>query len=137
MAAWPKLHYIDLLWQMVLIVALIPFHRSSFELTHFSTEHCQEFFLKQMDILYRKIYMLRSISRHFRHCRTHYHCLTYKVDHLAGADAVIDTHPALVLRIFPSFHNILVAHVVGPLIHNPGPALHPDRVASAQVGLKV
>lgn len=32
-----------------------------------------------------KIYL----DTYFEHIRPHYHCLTYKVDHLAGADAVI------------------------------------------------
>lgn len=74
-----------------------------------------------------KIYL----DTYFEHIRPHYHCLTYKVDHLAGADAVIQTHPALIIWIFSPCHYILITHVVGPFIYHPSPALHPDRVASA------
>lgn len=63
--------------------------------------------------------------------------MTHKVDHLAGADAVIQAHPAQVLGVLPTGQHILVAHVVGAFIHHPGPALNADGVATAQVGVKV
>ncbi len=63
--------------------------------------------------------------------------LTYEVDHLAGAEAVVEAHPALVLRIVAPGQDILVTHVVGPLIHHPGTTLHPDGVAAAQVGVEI
>ena len=59
------------------------------------------------------------------------------MDHLAGAEAVVESHPALVLRVLPPGQDVLVAHVVGPLVHHPGAALHPDGVAAAQVGVEI
>lgn len=59
------------------------------------------------------------------------------MDHLAGAEAVIEAHPALVLWVLPSGQDILVAHVVWPLIHHPGPTLHPNGVTAAQVGMEI
>lgn len=67
----------------------------------------------------------------------HRRWLTYKVDHLAGAESVVEAHPALVLWVLPPGQDVLVAHVVGPFVHHPGPALHPDGVAAAQVGVEV
>lgn len=63
--------------------------------------------------------------------------MTYKADYLAGTDMVIETHPAWIFRILPSGQHILVTHVVGSLINHPGAALHTNRVAAAQVGVKV
>lgn len=63
--------------------------------------------------------------------------LTYKMDYLAGAEAVIEPHPALVLWVLPPGQHVLVAHVVGPLVHHPGPTLHTDGVAAAQVGMEI
>jgi len=62
---------------------------------------------------------------------------TYEVDHLAGAEAVVEARPALVLWVLPPGQDVLVAQVVGPFVHHPGPALHPDGVAAAQVGVEV
>ncbi len=62
---------------------------------------------------------------------------TYEVDHLAGAEAVVQTHPALVIRILAPSQNILVAREVGPLVDHPGPTLHADGVTSVQVGMEV
>ena len=59
------------------------------------------------------------------------------MDHLAGADAVIEAHPALVLWVLSPCQDILVAHIVGPLVHHPGATLHPDGVAAAQVGVEI
>lgn len=63
--------------------------------------------------------------------------MTHKVDHLAGADAVIEAHPAQVLRVLPAGQHVLVAHVVGAFVHHPGSALNADGVAAGQVGVKV
>lgn len=63
--------------------------------------------------------------------------LTYKVDHLAGTEVVVEAHPVLVVRVLPPGQDILVAHVVGPLIHHPGPTLYTDGVAAAQVDVEV
>lgn len=54
-----------------------------------------------------------------------------------GADGVIETVPALVVCVLPSHEDVLVAHVVGSLIDGPGPALHPDGVAAADVGAEL
>lgn len=55
----------------------------------------------------------------------------------AGPDAVVVAHPALVIRILPPGQYVLIAHVVGPLIQHPGPALHANRVAAAEVGVEL
>lgn len=55
----------------------------------------------------------------------------------AGPDAVIVAHPALIIRVLPPGQNVLVAQVVGPLIQDPGPALHTNRVAAAEVGVEL
>jgi len=59
------------------------------------------------------------------------------VDGLAGAEVVVEAHPALIVWVLPSGQDVLVARVVGPLVHHPGPNLHPDGVAAAQVGVEV
>lgn len=64
-------------------------------------------------------------------------CVTYEVDHLAGAKSVVQTHPALVIRIFAPGQNILVAYEVWSLIDHPGPALHADGVTPVQVRMEV
>ncbi len=55
----------------------------------------------------------------------------------AGPDAVVEAHPALVIRILPSGQNVLVTQVVGPLIQDPGAAVHTNRVAVAEVGVEL
>lgn len=55
----------------------------------------------------------------------------------AGSDAVIVAHPALVIRVLPPHQNVLVAQVVRPLIENPGPTLHANRVTAAEVGVEL
>lgn len=55
----------------------------------------------------------------------------------AGSDAVIVAHPALVIRVLPPHQNVLVAQVVRPLIQNPGPTLHANRVTAAEVGVEL
>lgn len=64
-------------------------------------------------------------------------CATYDVDHLAGAESVVQTHPALVIWILAPGQNILVACEIGPLIDHPSPALHTDRVTPVQVDMEV
>lgn len=58
-------------------------------------------------------------------------------DKTAGADGVIEAVPALVVWILPPHEDILVAHVLGSLIDNPGPTLHPDGVTVAEVGAEL
>ncbi len=62
---------------------------------------------------------------------------TYISDEATGADGVIEAVPALVVWVLPSHEDILVSHVLGPLIDDPGPALHPDGVAAADVGAEL
>lgn len=59
------------------------------------------------------------------------------MNHLAGADSVVEADPALVVRVLASGQDVLVAQVVGPLVDHPGAALHPGRVAATQVGVEV
>lgn len=59
------------------------------------------------------------------------------MNHFAGTEAIIETHPALVIRILAPGQDVLVAHEVGPLVQHPSAALHTDRVAPVQVGVEV
>ena len=58
-------------------------------------------------------------------------------DKATGADGVIETIPALVAWVLPSHEDILVAHVLGSLIDNPGPTLNPDGITVAEVGAEL
>lgn len=60
-----------------------------------------------------------------------------KVDHFAGTEAIIETHPTLVVRILAPGQDVLVAHKVGPLVYHPSSALHTDGIALVQVGVEV
>lgn len=55
----------------------------------------------------------------------------------ARPDAVIVAHPALVVWVLPPAQDVLVAQVVGPLKQNPGPTLHPDGIAAAEMGVEL
>lgn len=55
----------------------------------------------------------------------------------AGPDAVIVAQPALVVRVLPCGQDVLVAQVVGPLVQDPGPALHTDGVAATDVDVEL
>jgi len=59
------------------------------------------------------------------------------VDHLAGADSVIEASPGLVVRVLASGQDVLVTQEVGPLVDHPGPVLHAGRVTATQVGVEV
>lgn len=63
--------------------------------------------------------------------------LRYLSDKATGADGVIEAVPALVVWVLPSHEDILVAHVLGSLIDDPGPTLHPDGVTAAEVGAEL
>lgn len=54
-----------------------------------------------------------------------------------GADGVVKAVPVLVVGVVPSHENILVAHVVGSLVDDPGAALHANGVASTDVGAEL
>ena len=62
---------------------------------------------------------------------------TYVADETAGVDGVVVAVPALVLWVLAAGQHVLGAHVVGPLVHHPGPALHADGVAAAEVGAEL
>ena len=62
---------------------------------------------------------------------------THIVECTAGADGVIVTHPALVVRVLSSGQHILVAGVVGLLIQHPTATVHLDGVAAAEMGVHV
>ena len=61
----------------------------------------------------------------------------YHGDHTAGPDAVCHSHHVLVVRVFSSPQEVLVAHEVGALIDHEAAALHPDGVAAVEEGVKV
>lgn len=61
---------------------------------------------------------------------------THVSDDPAGPDAVIVSHPTLIIRVLPPGQDVLVAQVVGPLEQNPGPALHTNRVAPVDVDVE-
>lgn len=58
-------------------------------------------------------------------------------NHTTRADAVVDANHALVVGVLPPAQEVLVAEVVGSLIDHEAAALHPDRVAAVEVGVKV
>lgn len=55
----------------------------------------------------------------------------------ARPDAVIIAHPALKIWILPPGQDILVAHVVGPLVEHPGTTLHSNGVAVTEVSVEL
>lgn len=63
--------------------------------------------------------------------------MTYLWDHTARSDTVINANHTLVIRVLSSPQIVLIAHVVGPLIHHEAATLHPDGVASVEVGVKI
>lgn len=62
---------------------------------------------------------------------------TYISEEATGADGVIEAVPALVIWVLPSHEDVLVAHIVGSLIDDPGPTLHSDGVTAADVGAEL
>lgn len=59
---------------------------------------------------------------------------SYHGDHTAGPDAVVHPHHAHVVSIFTPPQEVLVAHVVGAVVHHEAASLNPAGVAPAQVG---
>ena len=53
--------------------------------------------------------------------------------HLAGADAVVVAHPAVVVGVLALVQDVLVAHEVGLLIAHPVAAADADGVAAVEV----
>lgn len=59
--------------------------------------------------------------------------MTYKGEHLAGADTVVEAHPAVVVRVFARAEDVLVTHVVRLLIGHPVTTSDTDGIASVDV----
>ena len=58
----------------------------------------------------------------------------YHGDHAAGSDAVAHAHHAHVVRVLSPPHEVLVAHVVGTVVHHETSPLHPAGLAAVEVG---
>lgn len=59
--------------------------------------------------------------------------LTYRGEHLAGADAVVEAHPGVVVRVLSRAKDVLVAHVVRLLIGHPVTTADTDGVTTVEV----
>lgn len=60
---------------------------------------------------------------------------THRWHHTAGADAVIEACPALVVGVLALMQHVLIASIVWLLVGHPTAALHSYRVAAAEVVL--
>lgn len=60
---------------------------------------------------------------------------THRRHHAAGADAVVEARPALVIRVLALVQHVLVPAIVGLLVGDPAAALHSDGVTAAEVVL--
>lgn len=58
-------------------------------------------------------------------------------DEATGPDGVTEAVPALVVRVLPFHEDILVAHVLGSLIDDPGALFHTDGVTVSEVGAEL
>lgn len=59
--------------------------------------------------------------------------MTYRREHLAGADAVVEAHPAVVVGVLARAEDVLVSHVVRLLIEHAVTAADTDGVAAVEV----
>lgn len=59
--------------------------------------------------------------------------MTYGGEHLAGADAVVEAHPGVVVGVLSGAEDVLVAHVVRLLIGHPVSPADTDGVAAPDV----
>lgn len=59
--------------------------------------------------------------------------LTYRGEHLAGADAVVEAHPGVEVGVLAGAQDILVAHVMRLLVGHPVAPAHADGVAAPDV----
>lgn len=59
--------------------------------------------------------------------------MTYGGEHLAGADAVVEAHPAVEVGVLAWAEDVLVTHVVRLLIGHPVTAADTDGVAAVEV----
>lgn len=87
---------------------------------------------------YQKCYMLKlkSLSSGFTACRS-LNEGSYILYDAAGLDAITESHPLLVVCVFPRAEDVLETLVVGSLIDHPHTALHPDGVAAAEICVQV
>lgn len=63
--------------------------------------------------------------------------ITYMSDKPTGVDGVIEAVPALEVGVLPSVEDVLVALILGSLINDPSPALHPDGVTALEVSAEL
>lgn len=59
--------------------------------------------------------------------------MTYRREHLAGADAVVEAHPPVVVRVLARAEDVLVSHVVRFLVEHAVAAADTDGVAVVEV----
>ncbi len=59
--------------------------------------------------------------------------MTYRGEHLAGADTVVEAHPGVVFGILAGAEDVLVTHVVRLLIGHPVTPTHTDGVTTVEV----
>lgn len=59
--------------------------------------------------------------------------MTYRGEHLAGADAVVEAHPAVVVRVLARADDVLVTHVVRLLIGHPVTTTDTDGITAVEV----
>lgn len=62
---------------------------------------------------------------------------TYDLDVLAGAQAVVEAHPVVVVGVLPVGQHVHVPSIVGSLVGHPGAPIHTDGVAAAQVSVEI
>lgn len=60
---------------------------------------------------------------------------TYWWHHAAGADAVVESRPTLVIGVLALMQHVLVSAIVGLLVGDPAAALHSYGVTTAEVVL--
>lgn len=60
---------------------------------------------------------------------------THRWHHAAGADAVVEAGPALVIGVLALVQHVLVSAIVGLLVGDPAAALHSYGVTAAEVVL--
>lgn len=58
-------------------------------------------------------------------------------DEATGTDGVTEAIPALEDGVLPFKQYILVAHILGSLIDDPGPTIHSNGIAAAEVGAEL
>lgn len=60
----------------------------------------------------------------------------YRWNYAAGSDTAANSHPTVVVRIVPFFHEILMTYVIWPFIDHEAATLHSDGIAVAEIGFQ-